>query len=168
VRRRGPLAAFFVLGVFWGGWAALVPAIQTAVGASKGELGLTLLFVAVGSVDALVDFGQVGKGGVQVSDDRRAATITLPRPRLSDPEIDVGRSYVYDQDRGLFNQIGSLFGNDTDSQREVYLLAEQKIRAAAQNGSGLVPRAEDNTRKMLQTLLRSLGFTRVAVNFEPK
>jgi hypothetical protein len=130
-------------------------------------LGDRTLFVAVGSVDALVDFGQVGQGGVQVSDDRRAATITLPRPRLSDPEIDVGRSYVYDQDRGLFNQIGSLFGDDTDSQREVYVLAEQKIRAAAQNGSGLVPRAEDNTRKMLQSLLRSLGFTRVVVNFEP-
>ena len=54
MRRRGPLAAFFVLGVFWGGWAALVPAIQTAVGASKGELGLTLLFVAVGSVPAML------------------------------------------------------------------------------------------------------------------
>jgi uncharacterized protein DUF4230 len=131
-------------------------------------LGDRTLFVAVGSVDALVDFGQVGKGGVQVSDDRRAATITLPRPRLSDPEIDVGHSYVYDQDRGLFNQIGSIFGEDTDSQREVYVLAEQKIRAAAQNGSGLVPRAEDNTRKMLQSLLRSLGFTRVVVNFEPR
>jgi hypothetical protein len=130
-------------------------------------LGDRTLFVAVGSVDALVNFGQVGKGGVQVSDDRRAATITLPRPRLSDPEIDVGRSYTYDQDRGLFNQIGSLFADDADSQREVYLLAEQKIRAAAQNGSGLVPRAEDNTRKMLQSLLRSLGFTRVVVNFEP-
>jgi MFS family permease len=53
VRRRGPLAAFFVLGVFWGGWAALVPAVQEAVGASKGELGLTLLFVAVGSLPAM-------------------------------------------------------------------------------------------------------------------
>jgi hypothetical protein len=48
------------------------------------------------------------------------------------------------------------------------VLAGQKIRAAAQNGSGLVPRAEDNTRKMLQSLLRSLGFTRVVVNFEPR
>src|SRR6266540_1682528 len=68
---------------------------------------------------------------------------------------------------GNFQQIVALFGDDTESQREVYLLAEEKIRAAAQNGSGLVPRAEDNTRKMLQSLLRSLGFTRVVVNFEP-
>jgi hypothetical protein len=130
-------------------------------------LGDRTLFVAVGSVDALVDFGQVGQGGVEVSGDRRAATITLPRPTLSDPQIDVGRSYVYDRDSGLFNQIGSLFTDDPNSEREVYLLAEQKIRAAAQNGSGLVPRAEDNTRKMLQSLLHSLGFTRVVVNFQP-
>lgn len=130
-------------------------------------LGDRTLFVAVGSVDALVDFGQVGKGGVQVSDDRSAATITLPRPRLSDAQVDVGKSYVYDRDKGLFNQIGTLFGSNTDDQRQLYTLAQQKIHAAAQSGSGLVPRAEDNTRKMLQSLLRALGFTSVAVNFEP-
>ena len=59
MRWRGPFAAFVVLGVFWGGWAALVPAIQTAVGASKGELGVTLLFVAVGSVPAMLLAGHV-------------------------------------------------------------------------------------------------------------
>ena len=55
--RRGPLAAFFVLGVFWGGWAAFAPAIQIAVGASKGQLGLTLLFIAVGSLPAMLVAG---------------------------------------------------------------------------------------------------------------
>jgi MFS family permease len=59
VRRRGPLAAFFVLGVFWGGWAALAPAIQVAVGATKGEFGLTLLFIAVGSLPAMFVAGFV-------------------------------------------------------------------------------------------------------------
>jgi MFS family permease len=58
VRRRGPLAAFFAFGLFWGGWAALVPAVQTAVGATKGELGLALLFVAVGSVPAMLLTGR--------------------------------------------------------------------------------------------------------------
>jgi hypothetical protein len=130
-------------------------------------LGDRTLFVAVGSVDAVVDFTQLGRGAVEVSDDRRSATITVPRPTLSDPQIDVGRSYVYDRDQGLFNQIGSLFANDENSQREVYKLAQQKIRAAAQNGAGLIPRAEDNTRKMLQTLLRAVGFRSVVVNFEP-
>jgi len=130
-------------------------------------LGERTLFVAVGSVDAIVDFTEVGRGAVQVSDDRRSATITLPRPRLSDAQVDVGKSYVYDRDKGLFNQIGSLFGSNTDDQRQLYTLAQQRIHAAAQNGAGLVPRAEDNTRKMLQSLLRALGFTSVAVNFQP-
>lgn len=56
--RRGPLAAFVAFGAFWGGWAALVPAIQAAAGASKGELGLALLFVAVGSVPAMLLTGR--------------------------------------------------------------------------------------------------------------
>jgi MFS family permease len=58
VSRRGPLAAFFAFGFFWGGWAALVPAVQDAVGASKGELGLALLFVAIGSLPSMLVTGR--------------------------------------------------------------------------------------------------------------
>ena len=58
MRRRGPLAAFFAFGFFWGGWAALVPAIQDAVGASKGQLGLALLFVAIGSLPSMLVTGR--------------------------------------------------------------------------------------------------------------
>ena len=58
LRRRGPLAAFVGLGLLWGGWAALVPAVQDAVGASKGTLGLALLFVAVGSLPAMLLTGR--------------------------------------------------------------------------------------------------------------
>jgi MFS family permease len=58
VRRRGPLAAFFAFGFFWGAWAALVPAIQDAVGASKGQLGLALLFVAIGSLPSMLVTGR--------------------------------------------------------------------------------------------------------------
>ena len=56
--RRGPLAAFVGFGLLWGGWAALVPAVQDAVGATKGELGLAFLFIAVGSVPAMVLTGR--------------------------------------------------------------------------------------------------------------
>ena len=58
MRRRGPLAAFLAFGVLWGGWAALLPAIQAGVGASKGELGLALLFVAVGALPAMLLTGR--------------------------------------------------------------------------------------------------------------
>ena len=67
MRRRGPLAAFFALGVVWGGWAALVPAIQDAVGASKGQLGLALLFVAAGALPAmLLTGGVIDRRGARV------------------------------------------------------------------------------------------------------
>jgi hypothetical protein len=129
-------------------------------------LGSRTLFIAYGTVDATVDFSNIGSGAVQVSDDRRSATITLPRPRLSDARIDPARSYVYDRNEGVFNKIGDIFSSNDNYQQELYLVAEQKITAAAQQGSGLVARARENTRAMLQSLLRALGFTTVAVNFE--
>ena len=129
-------------------------------------LGERTLFVAAGSVDAGVNLGAVDDEAVEVSDDRRSATITLPPARLFEPEVDQSRSYVYERDRGLFNRIGDFFSDGGESQREVTLLAEQKLREAAKRGAGLVPRAEENTREMLTSLLTALGFTEVEIRFE--
>jgi hypothetical protein len=131
-------------------------------------LGSRTLFIAYGSVDAIVDFSSIGNGAVEVSNDRRSATITLPRPRFSDARIDLGRSYVYDRNEGALNKIGDLFSSNDNNERELYLLAERKIAATAQQGSGLGARARENTRLMLQSMLGALGFTRVVVNFEPR
>jgi hypothetical protein len=129
-------------------------------------LGERTLFVAVGDVDAIVDLGAVEERNVTVSDDRRSATIVLPPPRLGEPTIDVANSYVYSRQRGVLNRIGSVFGEDADAQREVYVVAQREIREAAQSGSGLVPRAERNAEEMLVGLLRTLGFERVDVRFD--
>jgi Protein of unknown function (DUF4230) len=131
-------------------------------------LGTRTLFIAAGTVDATVDFSQLGGDSVEVSQDRRAATITLPRPQLGGARVDPGRSYVYDQQRGVFNKIGALFSDDPNDERRLYLLAEDKLAEAARGGAGLVPRAEENTRRMLTSLLGSLGFTTVVVRFEPQ
>jgi hypothetical protein len=131
-------------------------------------LGSRTLFIAYGSVDAIVDFSSIGNGAVEVSNDRRSATITLPRPRFSGARIYLGRSYVYDRNEGALNKIGDLFSSNDNNQRELYLLAERKITASAQQGSGLGARARENTRLMLQSMLGALGFTRVVVNFEPR
>jgi hypothetical protein len=130
-------------------------------------LGERTLFVAVGNVDALVDFAGLDRDAVAVSDDRRSAVLTLPRPRLSEPRLDLERSHVVDRRQGVLNEIGLLFEDERNTEREVYLLAERKIAEAAGNGSGLVARAERNTRAMLVSLLRSLGFTSVQVRFQP-
>src|SRR6266850_642690 len=52
-RRAPTLAGFFALGLFWGAWAAVLPSVQQATGASKGALGLAMLFVSVGSIPAM-------------------------------------------------------------------------------------------------------------------
>ena len=128
-------------------------------------LGSRTLYIAYGSVDATVDFSSIGGDAVDVSSDRRSATITLPRPRLSSVRLDPTRSYVYDQNEGALNKIGDLFSSNDHNQQELNVLAERKIEAAAQQGSGLIAKARENTRTMLASLLRALGFTSVDVAF---
>jgi uncharacterized protein DUF4230 len=129
-------------------------------------LGERTLFVAKGSVDAGVDLRAVGADDVQLSADRRAATVTLPPAALYPAELDLAESYVYERDRGLFNAIGDVFADGGGSERELYLIAERKLTQAASGTSGLRARAEENTRATLTSLLRSLGFTRVTIRFE--
>lgn len=126
--------------------------------------GERTLFVAVGTVDAAVDFSGLDGGAVQVSSDRRRASISLPAPALSEPLIDSGKSYVYERQRGLLNRIGGMFSDDTSNEGELYLLAQERLREAAAE-TDLTTVAERNTRAMLQTLLGSLGFTDVEVSF---
>jgi hypothetical protein len=129
-------------------------------------LGERTLFVAKGSVDAGIDLRVVGDEDVQLSADRRAATITLPHAVLYPAELDLAESYIYERDRGLFNAIGDVFSDGDGSERELYLVAERKLTKAAGGTSGLTARAEENTRATLTSLLRSLGFTRVTIRFE--
>ena len=130
--------------------------------AIKGE---RVLFVAIGSVDAGVDFSNLDADAVEVSEDRRSVSLELPPATFREPELDLDRSYVYDRDRGAIDRIQSLLGDDTGAEPELYTLAEDKLAAAARDGSGLLARAEQNTRAMLAGFLRALGFTRVEIRF---
>lgn len=121
-------------------------------------------FLAFGNVDAVVDFGALAEGDVEVSDDRRSVSITLPRARVSDVEVDPERSYVINRRRGVLDRIGSVFTDSPTGERELYLLSRDKLRDAADE-SELTERAETNTRRMLTALLESLGFTDVEVTF---
>ncbi len=125
--------------------------------------GERTLFVAAGTVNAYVDFSAIDEGTIRISGE--AAHITLPAPALDRTNLDSERSYVFAQERGLLNRIESLFSDNPGEQRELYVLAEQKIQAVAQEG-GIIARAEQNTRSMLVGMLRSLGYTSVTVSFE--
>lgn len=127
----------------------------------KGE---RTVFVAAGTVDAGVDFGQLGPEAVTVNADRTAATITLPPPRLYEPQVDLSRSSLVDRRRGVIDRITSLIGDGPD-EREVLLLSDTKLREAAAADPRLRDQAEANTRRMLEALLGALGFTDVTVTF---
>jgi hypothetical protein len=127
----------------------------------KGE---RTLFVAAGSVDAEVDFSTIDKGAIEVSADGRSARVTLPHAHLTEARIDPDRSYVFSRKRGLLDRLGSVLSDNPTSERQLYQLAEARLEAAATE-SGLVEQAERNTRAMLESMLRSLGYREVTVTF---
>ncbi len=128
-------------------------------------LGERTLFVAAGSVDAGVDLSALHEDAVTVSADGKGATLELPAVRLYDAEIDLGRSYVYEREEGLLNRLGNVFGGSEEYEHEALLAAERELNEAARANGDLVQAAERNTRSLLETLVRSLGFERVDVRF---
>ena len=126
--------------------------------------GERTLFVAQGSVDSYVDFTGIGKDAVTVSADGKRVDVVLPPAALSDARVDPDQSYVFSRKRGVLDRLGGVFSDNPTSERELYLVAERKIREAA-TASGLQQRAEDNTRSMLTGLLGTLGYTDVHVEF---
>ncbi|GAA2206119.1 DUF4230 domain-containing protein [Nonomuraea monospora] len=126
--------------------------------------GTRTLFVGAGGVDAYVDFSAMTENGVTVSQDRTEATIRLPRAQLEKPNLDNSRSYVFAQQRGLFDRVSDFLSGSPTDQRELYLLAEKKISEAAV-ASDLRARADANTKNMLTGMLKSLGFSKVTVKF---
>ena len=126
--------------------------------------GQRTLFLAGGSVDAEVDFSTLDKGAIKVSGDGRRADITLTRARLTTARVDPEQSRVFSRERGLLDRLGSVLSDNPTSERELYRLAQAKMQAAAAS-SDLRARAEQNTRAMLESMLRSLGYTQVTVTF---
>lgn len=131
--------------------------------------GERTLFVAAGTVDAAVDFSGLSKdaSAVKVSDDRKAVTITLPAATLTDARLDPSRSRVYDRDRGITNRVEDVFSDNPGNEQPLYELATRKLSDAAKADPELRKRAQENTRHMLEGMMRGLGFEQVTVRFQP-
>jgi len=126
--------------------------------------GERVQYAALGSVDAVVDFGALTEAGVAMSADGGAVTVTLPQPQLGEPVLDLQHSHVMNRDRGVLNRIGGLFSDSPTSEHTLQSAAIEKIAAAA-DASGLRDRARESTRAMLSAMLGALGFERVTVTF---
>jgi hypothetical protein len=117
---------------------------------------------ATGHVDALVDLS--GLGPEQVSAGGDAVTFTLPAARLAPATLDPAASRVVGRERGIVERVAGAIQNDPVDDEELYQLASRKLDETAQQ-SDLLARAETNTRDMLTSLARSLGYERVTVTF---
>jgi hypothetical protein len=131
--------------------------------------GERIVLVAAGDVDASIDFRRLGPRSLRVSPDRKEVVITLPSARLAPARLDLERTRVIDHDRGLVNRTGDMLGSGgADEERELLLVAQQKLDAAASADPELLPTAERNTAQMLRRLAGGLGFERVTVRFEKR
>lgn len=111
------------------------------------------LFVAAGTVSAYVDFSGLADGDLTLSEDGQSVTIGLPEGKLDEPNLDNDRTYMFSQDRGVFDRASDAFSSQ--DQSDLYALAEQKLVSAAEE-SELTQQAEENTRAMLIGMLNSL------------
>lgn len=114
------------------------------------------LFVAHGTVNAYVDFSDLVSDDLTLSEDGKAVTVRIPEPQLDKPNLDMERTRLFSQDRGIYNRLKDAIS--PKDQQKVYLLAEQKIAAAAAE-SELRAQAAVNTKQSLTELFNSLGLT---------
>lgn len=126
----------------------------------KGE---RTTYLALGTVDGVVDFRSLGENAVQVEGE--SVVITLPPARLDEPALDLADSRVLARDRGVIDRVSGVLSDSPTSERDVARLAEDKLARAAAD-SDLLRRAQDNTRAMLTGLARSFGYTDVTVRFD--
>jgi Protein of unknown function (DUF4230) len=147
-----------------GNFQVIVDLEQDAAFLPTTIIGQRTLFVAVGSVNAYVDFSSLTKDAITVGADRQAVDVRLPHAALDKPNLDHQHSYVFAQERGIVDRVRTFFDQAPNEQAELYRVAEQKIGDAATQ-SGLTARAEANARMMLQDLLHSLGFKQVTITY---
>jgi hypothetical protein len=147
-----------------GSFQVIVDLEQDAAFIPSAIKGQRTLFIAVGTVDAFVDFSTLGDNAITVSSNRRSAEVHLPHAALDKPNLDHQRSYVYAQESGIVDRIQAFFASTPASQSQLYLIAERRIADAATQ-TGLQSRAEVNTRATLMGMLHTLGYDQVTVTF---
>jgi len=125
--------------------------------------GSQTLFVGDGSVIAYVNFAGLKGGAISVGTGR-SVTVRLPSAQLEPAVLNVSQSYVFAEQQGLINKVGNFFSGNPNSQQQVYILAQQKIQYAART-SALRADAQRNTTAMLDSMLASLGYKHVTVDY---
>ena len=127
--------------------------------------GERVQYVAVGSIDATVDFSELTDESIVFDESTGRAVVYLPAPTLGQPVIDFDSSGVLNRDRGVLDRIGGAFVDSPTGEESLIVAAGDKMVEAVP-ATDLLERAEANTEKMLETLLGGVGVESVDVVFE--
>ena len=120
-----------------------------------------LLLVASGDVIAGVDLGKLRPEDVVVAPDRQSVTLRLPPAEVFSARLDSEHTYVHTRTTDV------LATRKESLETEARQAAERTLRAAAED-AGIVQRAQESVRRTVQSLVRSLGFTTVRVDFRER
>jgi len=120
-----------------------------------------ILLVASGDVVAGVDLGQLREGDVVVSPDRQTVTLHLPPAEVFSARLDSDRTYVHTRTTDLLAQ------RKESLETEARAAAERTLQRAAED-AGIVQRAQESVGRTVRSLVRSLGFAKVEVDFRAR
>lgn len=115
-----------------------------------------ILLVAAGDVTAGVDLTLLRDGDVVVDTVKGEATITLPPAQVLSTRLDNERTYVHTR------RTDALAERRENLETRARQEAERTLQEAAVTG-GVIERAQRNAEHTVETLVRSLGYTKVSV-----
>lgn len=120
-----------------------------------------ILLVASGEVVAGVDLGRLAPDDIVVAADRRSVKIRLPPAEVFSARLDSERTYVYNRKTDLLAE------RRESLETRARQAAEETLRTAAED-AGILKRAEDSVSRTVKSLVRSLGFETVQVDFHER
>jgi len=126
--------------------------------------GERVQYVAVGTVDAVVDLTTLPEDAIHYDAEANRAVVYLPRPTIAEPVVDLERSHVMNRDRGLFNRLGGLFTDNPTGEEELIRAAQEKMGDAAAQ-TGLIDTAEQQVEDLFVPMIENLGVEEVDVRF---
>ena len=139
---------------------AVVPTQQDSTVGGLVIGSTKLLYIAHGEVRAGIDLSKISVADVQAVGE--TLTVKLPKPKLLDSKIDVGRSSVYDYNRGSLG-----LGPDVAPQLQSLAQKEalEKITTAACD-KGILTQANDRAKLVIGQLLKVPAYKTVMVQVQ--
>ncbi len=127
--------------------------------------GERVQYLAVGSIDATVDFSDLTEDSIEYDEESGTAVVRLPAPTIGQPVIDFENSGVMNRDRGILDRLGGAFVDSPTGEEDLIVAASERMVESVPE-SDLLERAERNTEETLTTLLSGVGVESVDVIFE--